>query len=134
MGEGGRGDAGRSTGGTVKGASNIRAFLEVHPLHKLRDDDVHVRVALAVRVRRQVQRRIVDEDGEIRAVVEIEAAKIILVGLAAAGVLRDDETGNRLQNLSRTKNRTILDLRCTHRSLGAGFGNSDKVILPALHV
>ena len=112
----------------------IRAFLEIHPLHKLRDDGVHVRVALAVRVRRQVKRHIVEENGDICAVVEIEAAKKILVGLAAAGVLRDDETGNRLQNFSRTKNRTILDFRCAHRSLGAGFGNSDKVILPALHV
>ncbi len=87
-----------------------------------------------MRVRRQVKRHIVEENGEICAVVEIEAAKKILVGLAAAGVLRDDETGNRLQNFSRTKNRTILDFLCAHRSLGAGFGNSDKVILPALHV
>ena len=34
----------------------IRAFLVIHPLHKLRDDGVHVRVTLAMRVRRQVQR------------------------------------------------------------------------------
>ena len=112
----------------------IRTFFEIHPLHKLRDDGVHVRVALAVRVRWQVQRHIVEENGDIRAMVEIEAAQKILVGLAAAGVLRDDEAGNRLQNLSRTKNRTILDLRCAHRSLGAGFGNADQVILTALHV
>ncbi len=87
-----------------------------------------------MRVRRQVQRHIVEENGEIRAVVEIEAAKKILVGLAAAGVLGDDEAGNRLQNFSRTKNRTIFDFLCAHRSLGSGFGNTDKVILPALHV
>ena len=43
-------------------------------------------------------------------------------------------TGNRLQNFSRTKNRTILDFLCAHRSLGGGIGNSDKIILPALHV
>ena len=85
-------------------------------------------------VRRQVQRHIVQENGEIRAVVEIEAAKKILVGLAPAGVLSDDETGNRLQNFSRTKNRTILDFLCAHRSLSGGIGNADKVILPALHV
>ena len=87
-----------------------------------------------MRVRRQVQRHIVDENGEIRAVIEIEAAKKILVGLAAAGVLRDDDAGNRLQDFSRTKNRTILDFRCAHRSLRAGFGNSDEVILASLHV
>ena len=87
-----------------------------------------------MRVRWQVQRHIVEENGEIRAVVKIEAAKKILVGLAATGVLRDDETGNRLQNFSRTKNRTILDFRCAHRSLGGGIGNSDEAILPALDV
>ena len=124
---------GRSSRAIVADIGVIRTFLEIHPLHKLRDDGVHVRVALAVRVRRQVQRHIVDENGEIRAVVEIETAKIILVGLAAAGVLRDDEAGNRLQNFSRTKNRTILDFRCAHRSLSAGFGNSDEVIFAALH-
>jgi hypothetical protein len=43
-----------------------------------------------VRVRRQIKRHAVDENGEICAVVEIEAAKKILVGFAAAGVLRDD--------------------------------------------
>jgi len=56
-------------------------------------------------------------------VIEIEAAKKNIGWLAAAGVLRDDETGNRLQDFSRTKNRTILDFRCTHRSLRARFGN-----------
>ena len=78
----------------------IGTFLEIHPLHKLRDDGVHVRVALAVRVRGQVQRHIVEEDSDIRAVVEIEAAKKVLVGLAATRVLRDDEAGHCLQNLA----------------------------------
>jgi len=117
--------------------ANIRVigtFLEIHTLHKLRNDGVHIRVTLAVRVRRQVKRHIVEEDGDICAVVEIEAAKIILVGLAAAGVLRDDETRNRLQDFSRAKNRAIFDFRFAHRSLSAGFSNSDKVVLPALHI
>ena len=125
---------GRSSRAIVADISVVRTFLVIHPLHKLRDDDVHVRVSFAVRVRRQVQRHIVDENGEVRAVVEIEAAKKILVCLAAAGVLRDDDAGNRLQNFSRTKNRTILDFLCAHRTLGGGFGNSDEVILSALHV
>src|SRR5208282_1505444 len=102
-------------------------------LDKLRDDGVHIGVALAVRVRGQVQRHTVEENGDIRAMVEIEAAKKILVGLAAARVLRDDETGKRLQNLSRAKQRTIFEFLCTHRYLAGRIGNSDKVILPALH-
>jgi hypothetical protein len=47
-------------------------------------------------MRRQVQRHTIEENGEVGAVVEIEAPKKILVGLAAPGVLRDDDTGNRL--------------------------------------
>src|ERR1700751_2326927 len=66
--------------------------------------------------------------------VEIEPAKKILVGLTAACVLRDDDTGNRLQNLSRTQNRTILDFPCTNRSLGGRAGDSDKVIRSALYL
>ena len=112
----------------------IRAFLGIHPLHKLRDDGVHVRVALAMRVRRQVQRHAVDENGEVRAVVEIEAAQKILVGFAAAGVLRDDQAGKRLQNLSRAKKRTILEFLCAYRYLASGTGDSDQVIRAALHV
>ena len=57
-----------------------------------------------------------------------------MVGLAAAGVLRDDNPGNRFQNFSRTKHRTIPDFRLAYRSLGGGSGNSDEVIRPALHL
>src|SRR5208283_4902781 len=52
----------------------VRTFLGIHPLHKLRDNGVHVRVPLAVRVRRQVKRHTVEENSDVRAVVEIEAA------------------------------------------------------------
>src|SRR3974377_1499868 len=88
----------------VADISGVRAFLVIHPLHKLRDDGVHVRVPLAVRVRRQVQRHTIEENGKICAVVEIEAAKKILVGFSTARVLSDGDTGNRFQNSSRTKN------------------------------
>ena len=51
-------------------------------------------------VRRQVQRHCVEENGEVSAMVEIEAAHKILISLPAAGVLGDDEAGKRFQNLS----------------------------------
>src|SRR5262249_59992494 len=81
----------------------VRTFLVIHALYKFGDDGVHVRVAFAVRVRGEVQGHIVEENGEVGTVVEIEAAKKILVGFAAAGVLSDDDTGNRFQDFSRTK-------------------------------
>jgi len=125
---------GRCSRAVVADIGIIRTFLEIHPLHQFRDHGVHVRVPLTVRVRGEIQRHTVEGEGDIRAVIEIETAKKILVGLAAAGVLRDDETGNRLQNFSRTENRTIFDFFCAHRSLSGGVGNSDKAVLPALHL
>ena len=74
---------GRSNRAIVADINVVRTFLVIHPLHELRDDGVHVRVPLAVRVRREVKGHIVEGNGEIRAVVKIEAAKKILVGLAA---------------------------------------------------
>jgi hypothetical protein len=111
----------------------VRTLLEVHALHQLRDHYVHVRVPLAVRVRRQVQWHPVEGKCDIRAVVEIEAAKKVLIGLAAARMLRDHDAGNRLQNLSRTKNGTILDFFCAHGSLGGGLGNAGKIVRAPLH-
>ena len=39
----------------------VRAFLVIYALHKFRDDRIHVRVTLAVRVRRQVERHVIEE-------------------------------------------------------------------------
>ena len=79
----------------------VRTFLEVHSLHKLGDHRIHVRIPLAVRVRWQIQRHVIQKNSEIRPVIEIETTKKILVCLTAPGVLRDDHARNRLQNFSR---------------------------------
>ena len=65
--------------------------------------------------------------------VEVEAAQKILIRFAAAGMLRDDQAGDRLQNFSGTKNRTILNFLGTHRSLSRGVRNSHQIILAAVH-
>ena len=49
-------------------------------------------------------------------------------------MLRDDEAGQRLQNLSRAKKRTILEFLCAHRYLACGNSDSDQVVRAALHV
>ena len=125
---------GISSRAIVANIRGIRTLPVIHAVHKLRHDGVHVRISLAVRMRRQVQRHVVEENGEICAVIEIEPAKKILVSFAPAGVLSDDDAGNRLQYFSRAKNRTLLDFSCAHCSLRCGLGISNKVILPALHV
>jgi hypothetical protein len=74
------GRAGRTV---VPNTRVVGALLKVHTFHKLRNDDIHVRVALTVRMRGKIQRHIVDEDGQIGSMIEAEATQIILIGLSA---------------------------------------------------
>ena len=67
----------------------------------------------------QVQRHVIHKGREVGAVVQIEPAHEVLIGLTAARVLRDDQTRNRLQDLARTKERTLPQL---HRARHADRG------------
>jgi len=61
-------------------------------------------------VRGHVHRHAVDARGEVGAVVEleVEAAQEILVRLAVATVLRDDDPGHEFQHLARALGRAAL--------------------------
>ncbi len=60
---------------------------------------------------RHIKGHAIQRDFEISAMIELEAAKLILIGLALAAVLRDHETGNgSLQRLARTAKRNRVDL------------------------
>ena len=61
----------------------IWPLLVIQPLHEFRNHRIHVRVTLAVRVRRQIQRHVIQVNRKIRSVIEIEAARKILVRLPA---------------------------------------------------
>ena len=60
---------------------------------------MQIGVALAVRVRRQVDGHAVDEDADVGAVVGVEAAQEQLVGLAAALVLRGEQPRHHAQDV-----------------------------------
>jgi hypothetical protein len=66
-----------------------------------------------MRVSAHVDRHAVDRDSQISAVIEIEAAQKILVGLAVAAVLRDDQAGYDFERLSGAGKRTRIDLIAT---------------------
>jgi hypothetical protein len=66
-----------------------------------------------VRVRRHVDRHAVDPGREVGAVVEVEAAQVVLVGLAVAAVLRDDDAGNEFEHLGGPQRRPALDQLAT---------------------
>ena len=70
---------------------------------------------------RHVDGHAVDADGEIGAVVEIEAAQKILVGFAFAGMLGDDQPRHHLQRLAGAGERLRVHLRAADGH-GAGGG------------
>jgi hypothetical protein len=73
-----------------------------------------------MRVGGQIERHVVDEDGEVCAVVQIEAAKEVLIRLPTTGMLRDDEARNGLKHFTRPEEGAILQFRRTNRPLRGG--------------
>ncbi len=88
--------------------------------NELGDQKVDVAVALTVAVRRHVHGQAIHAGGEIRAVVEIEAAQEILVRLTVAAVLGDDEARHHFEHFARTQGRAILELRGEHGADACG--------------
>jgi len=77
-------DVGGSGGGEIARVGVVRTLAIAETLDQLGDEEIQVPVALAVGVGGQVDRYTVDRGGEVRAVIEIEAAQEILVRFAVA--------------------------------------------------
>ena len=110
----------------------IGALLIVDPLDQLGDDEVEVEIALAVAVAAHVDRHAVDESGEVGAVIEVEAAQEILVGLAGAGMLGGDEARDILRQLADPRDRLGGEVGIADDSLRSGLGGSDLLQLAAV--
>ncbi len=93
----------------------------------LGDDEVHVRIALAVGVGRPVDGHVVDEVGDIGAVVEVVAPHQILVGLALAGMDGDHQARGGLKQLSDAVHRAEFEFLLGHRALAGGLGHANQV-------
>jgi hypothetical protein len=92
----------------------VRTLPELKALEGLRDHEVEVGVALAVRMADQVHGQPVDGDGEVGAVVGVEATDQILRCLAAALMLSDDEPGDVVQDLLHRLVRACLEVTRTN--------------------
>jgi hypothetical protein len=93
---------------------------------QLRYQEIEVGIALAVRMRRQVDRNAIDRGGEVRAVVEVEAAQEILVRLAVAAVLGNDQAGHRLEQLRRAQRRAVRQLFRQDETLAGRGDRADQ--------
>ena len=115
-------DEQRARGGEIADIGEVRSLADVQAGDRLRHQPVEVGVALAVSMGRQIDRHVVDEDRQIRAVIEIVAAQIILIGLAAVGVHDHGEAGHGFENLARSRHRAGVELLPGHRHLARHGG------------
>ena len=107
-------------GREVAELDEVRPLEDVDLLERLRDQEVQIGVALAVRVRAEVHGQPVDEERDVGAVVGVEAAQEVLLGLAAALVLADDEPGHEAQDVGGPALRPQLEVAPRDEELGGG--------------
>ena len=89
---------------------------------------------MAVAVGRHVDRHAGDGRGEVGAVVEVEPAQVVLVGLSLAAVLADDQPGYGLEHLGRAHHRAGVELTGGDRALAGRLGDPDQVLRRPLDV
>src|SRR5690606_30931950 len=82
----------------------------------------------------EVQRHVVEVDGVVGAVVEIEAAQEVLVGLAAARVLGGDEAGRRFEQLAGAKQRADLYVGAGNAAFARGDSFADAPLAAAVDI
>ena len=70
-----------------------------------------------MRVGRQIDRHVVNEIGQVGAVIEIPAAQVILVGLAAVGMHDRNQAGRHFDDLAGARHRTRIESCAGHRHL-----------------
>ncbi len=103
-------DVDRAGGREVALVREIRALLVLDARHELGDQEVVVGVSLSVCVRRHVHRHARDRRRDVRAVVEVEPAQVVLVRLALAGVLADQEARYGLEDVRGAVDLALGDL------------------------
>ena len=106
----------------------VHAQPVVDVVHQLGDEEIEVGVALAVGVRGHVDRHALDPGLEVGAVVEIEAADEILVGLAVTRVLGDDHAGHGLEQLAFAGDRAAPQVRRADPALRGRAGDPDQIV------
>ena len=79
---------------------------------------MQIGVALAMRVAHHVDGNAVDVNREISAMVGVKSAEKNLIGLAAAVVLSEYQSGHQPQHIGRRSERAKLEVACPKRLLG----------------
>ena len=88
---------------------------------------------VTVTVRGQIQRHPVEERGEVRAVIEIDAAQKVLVGFPAARVLCDNDAGHGFKDFAGTQNGAMLQLLRADCAMSGRVSNPDQTVRTPVH-
>ena len=110
-------DVGGARGGEVAVLGEVRALRELDAARELGDEEVEIGIAVAVAVRRHVHRHASDRRREVGAVIEVEAAQVVLVGLALAAVLADDDARDGFEDFAGPHDRPRVELPRGDRAL-----------------
>ena len=97
-------------------AGIIGACAEIDVVHRFRDDEMRIRVALSVCMAHHVHRHAVDRYLYIGAMIHIESAEKDLLCLTAAGVLGDEQSGYKPQEFLGILYRADIEVDLTERT------------------
>ena len=106
----------------------VGPFAVIDAVDDLGDQSVDIQITLTMPVAAEVQRYVVQQSGEVGAVVQIKAAQEVLVGLAAAGVLSGDEARNHFQQLGHPQQRADRQVGAAHRAFTGRCGDADQAL------
>jgi len=103
--------------GEVAFVGEIRPLADFERVDRFRHQPVQIRITLPVRMGPQVDRHVIDIDGQIGTVVQIIPAQEILVGFSLPAVLGHDQPRHSLQNFARPRHRARVERFTGNRGL-----------------
>ena len=127
-------DVGRAGRGEVAVLGEVGSLGVLHAADELGNEQVHVTVAVGVRAGRLVHRHAGKVGGEVGAVIEIEAAQVVLVRLALAAVLAGDEPRHGFENLAGAHDGARLELLGGDGAFAGRGGDAHQVVARVLQV
>ena len=99
----------------------IGALAVVQGADQLGNHEIEIGIALAMPMGAHVDRHVVQRDINVGAVIEVEAAQEVLVGLALAAVLGGDQSRHNLEHFADPRSRLLFDLFAGDSSLRRGI-------------
>ena len=79
-------------------------------------------------VSRQVDRHAGNRCREVRPVIEVEPAEVVLIRLAFAAVLADDDAGHGFEDFARAHHRPRVELSAGNCALARGLRDAEEVL------